>query len=56
VAALVVSVNSALTPEEIMDLLAGTAVDLGPVGYDTSYGFGRVNAYEAVLAALGSEP
>jgi hypothetical protein len=56
VAALVVSVNSALTPEEIMDLLAGTAVDLGPAGYDTSFGYGRVDAYAAVTAAGGLEP
>lgn len=50
--ALMWSVNPDLTWVGIRDLLEGTAVDLGIPGYDTSFGFGRVNAYEAVLAAI----
>jgi hypothetical protein len=56
VAALVASANFALTPVEIMDLLEATAVDLGPAGHDTSFGWGRVDAYAAVAAAGGLQP
>ncbi len=56
VAALIMSVNPDLTPAEVEDILLATADDLGPLGYDTSYGYGRVNAYQAVLTASGSSP
>ncbi len=56
VAALIISANPDLAPLEIMEILENTSDDLGPAGYDTSFGFGRVNAYEAVLAAGGFEP
>jgi hypothetical protein len=52
VAALVLSVNPALSGGQVQDLLKQTADDLGAAGYDTSYGHGRVNAYRAVLAAI----
>ncbi len=53
VAALVLSVNPSLTGPQIQDVLKTSADDLGPAGWDPSYGWGRVNAYKAVLAATG---
>ena len=38
VAALVVSVNPNLSPQNVQDILKQSADDLGPVGWDTSYG------------------
>jgi subtilisin family serine protease len=52
VAALVLRVNPALTPSEVEALLEMTAVDLGDPGWDTRFGHGRVDAWEAVDAAF----
>ena len=54
VAALVISANPGLSATGVMDILKQTADDLGAPGWDSSYGYGRVNAYEAVLAAGGN--
>jgi uncharacterized repeat protein (TIGR02543 family) len=51
VAALVASVNPSLSNTQLVSLLEQTADDLGSPGYDTSFGYGRVNAYGAVAAA-----
>jgi subtilisin family serine protease len=57
VAALVLSVNPGLTPAEVEQILADSAVDRGPTGYDSQYGWGFVNAHAAVvLAGGGGEP
>ena len=53
VAALVISVNPRLTGAQVQDILKTSADDLGAPGWDPSYGWGRVNAYKAVLAATG---
>lgn len=53
VAALVLSVNPGLTKTEVDNILTSTADDVGSLGFDNEYGYGRVNAYEAVVAALG---
>ena len=53
VAALVLSVNPALAPSEVEDILAQTAADKGAPGYDTTFGWGFVNAGAAVVAAGG---
>ena len=55
-AALLISIKPSLSATEVMDLLKQTADDLGAPGWDTSYGYGRVNAYKAVLAATGGTP
>jgi len=55
VVALMWAANPALSPDEIVMLLEQTAVDLGTTGYDTSFGFGRIDAYAAVIAAGGTE-
>lgn len=54
VGALVLSVNPALSPDQVEQTLEQTAVDLGASGWDSHYGNGRVDALEAVLAALGT--
>ncbi len=48
VAALVRAGNPGLTNSQISDRLLATAVDLGPAGYDTSFGAGAVDAYRAL--------
>jgi len=50
VAALVLSVNPALTPAQVTGILQQSADDKGPLGWDTGYGWGRVNALRAVDA------
>lgn len=56
VAALVLSANPALTPAEVEAILAQTAVDKGPTGYDTDFGWGFINAGAAVQAAAVNPP
>ncbi len=57
VAALILSVNPSLTPDEVEAIMAESAVDRGAPGYDTQYGWGFVNARNAVeLAGGGGEP
>lgn len=50
-AALMFSVNPSLSPTQIQNILFSTAKDLGAVGYDQYYGYGRVDAGAAVLLA-----
>ncbi|KQZ28027.1 S8 family serine peptidase [Duganella sp. Root1480D1] len=51
VGALVMSVNPALTADQVQNILFNTAVDLGTAGRDIYFGYGRVNAAAAVAAA-----
>jgi subtilisin family serine protease len=59
-AALILSVDSRLTSEEVRDLIEGTADKVGGVAYgsvlpngtwDPAMGYGRINALDAVLGA-----
>lgn len=50
-AALVFAANPSLTTQQAIDILHGTATDLGATGWDVYYGYGEVNAYFAVYAA-----
>jgi serine protease AprX len=52
VAALILDANPWVTVSQIDEVIETTALELGPAGKDNSYGAGRVDAYEAVLAAL----
>lgn len=56
VIALMLSVNPALTPQDIDNLLASGALtdDLGAPGRDNRFGHGLINAQKAVTAALQS--
>lgn len=51
IAALLLSGNPNLTPDELQALLEKTAVDLGPVGKDNLYGSGRVNVKFPYIAS-----
>lgn len=48
VAALVLANGNATTPDEIRNILQETAEDLGTSGRDNTYGYGLVDAYEAL--------
>lgn len=52
VIALMLEANPLLTRDDVMDIFADTSIDLGPAGKDNDYGVGRVDAFEAVTAAL----
>jgi subtilisin family serine protease len=51
-AALVFGKNPTLTTTQVESILESTATDLGPAGYDPTFGFGLVNA----AAALNATP
>lgn len=53
VAALVLASNPSFTGAQLMARLQNTAVDLGPPGPDDIYGFGLVDAYNAVTNTGG---
>src|SRR5262249_36945958 len=52
IAALVIQKNPGMTSQQYHDILTGSAVDLGAPGFDTTFGFGRVDA----VNALGATP
>lgn len=55
VAALVISANPNLAASQVEDILKQSADDLGATGWDSTYGWGRVNAARALsLASSGS--
>jgi len=52
VAALVRALRPDLNADEVVALLAATAIDLGDPGRDPVYGYGLVDAYAAAAAAV----
>ncbi len=55
VGALALSANPSLTNSGLVSLLKSNSDDLGTPGYDQYFGWGRVNAYKAVLAAKNTQ-
>jgi len=55
VAALVLSMDHTLTNIEIANILFHSAKDLGPEGYDEEYGYGCVDAYNAINMTLNPQ-
>jgi hypothetical protein len=53
VAGLIYSANPRLTPQQVEQILESTADDIGTPGWDAHSGWGRVNAYRAVVRARG---
>lgn len=53
VAALALSVNPGLSDADVQQVLKSAADDLGPAGWDSDYGWGRLNAAAAVQLAAG---
>ena len=56
VAAMILEANPALDNSQVVDILKISGDDLGAQGFDPYFGFGRVNANQAVIAALEYEP
>ena len=54
-AALVWSQNPTLSNANVADTIMSTAVDLGPLGRDDEYGWGRIDAARAVAGARSAE-
>ncbi len=48
VAALILSVDPSLEEDEVRQLIEDNATDMGSSGFDTTYGHGRVSAYDAI--------
>lgn len=53
IAALLISHGNATTPDEVRAALQDTALDLGSAGKDTKYGYGLVQAYNALQWVAG---
>lgn len=49
---LMMAANPKLSPVDLTNLLKSTSVDLGTAGWDQYYGYGRVNTFAAVQAAV----
>lgn len=56
VAALVLSYNPFQSAAQVENILAMSAVDRGPVGWDQSYGWGFINALAAIQASPPAGP
>jgi len=54
VVAALMTINPALGPDDVLDLLKTTAVDPGTPGWDEHYGWGRIDFAEAVRAAAAT--
>ena len=53
VAALLLSATPTLSSAEVEDILKNTSVDLGAEGYDTNFGYGFINAHNALRRVFG---
>ncbi|MDW3646431.1 MAG: S8/S53 family peptidase [Bacteroidia bacterium] len=56
IAALIISVDSNLTDVAVKSILTSTAIDMGSPGLNDSTGYGRLNAFDALSAAMGGFP
>ena len=54
VAALMLAANPSLSATQLVSLLEQNSDDLGAPGWDPQFGWGRVNAYRAVTAAINA--
>ena len=56
VVAWIFGVNPTLSPDDVINILTNTAVDLGPTGWDQYYGWGRIDFAAAAAAAVATLP
>jgi len=56
VAALIISLHPGITPDQVETMMTSTCTDMGPVGYDTGFGYGMINAFAAVTAPIPNHP
>ncbi|MDP3667698.1 MAG: S8 family serine peptidase [Sediminibacterium sp.] len=54
VAALMLSANTNLTETQVRTILQNSATDMGTIGFDNTFGFGRVNACAAISQVVGT--
>ena len=54
-AALIISARPALTSSDVGNFIRNSADDLGTAGSDPLYGFGRINAYKAMLLIVNGD-
>jgi subtilisin family serine protease len=54
VVAAIMTINPALAPDDVLNLLKSTAVDLGTPGWDEHYGWGRIDFGRAAQAAVST--
>ncbi|HEY9584867.1 MAG TPA: S8 family serine peptidase [Candidatus Paceibacterota bacterium] len=52
VAGLILAANPQLSGTKVVSILKQNSDDLGPAGWDPTYGFGRINAYKSVQTAI----
>jgi subtilisin family serine protease len=55
IAGLMLSKNQNLSPLQLRSTIEHSSVDKGDIGRDDLYGYGRVNAYYALLAVVGPQ-
>ena len=55
VAALILSANPSLSPDQVEEVLKGTAEDIGAPGFDQFFGEGLVDAFAAVQLAANAQ-
>jgi hypothetical protein len=55
-AALILSANPSLTNAQVLEIMTQNTDDLGQPGFDPYYGYGRVNAYASLQAAMAAVP
>ena len=53
---MILSMDINLTPAEVRSIMETTSSDYGGSGYDTSFGWGMVNAFAAVKAVDVEDP
>ncbi|MCB9847649.1 MAG: S8 family serine peptidase [Phycisphaeraceae bacterium] len=56
VAALALSMTPSLSAQDVEGLMKSTAMDLGNPGYDTTFGYGLLQAHDAVIEAYNLTP
>lgn len=55
-AALIFSANPQLSNADVVNVIKQNADDLGVLGFDTSFGYGRINVQQSLIAALDIAP
>jgi thermitase len=55
-AGLIISANPDLTNTQVVEIITQNADDLGDPGFDRYFGYGRVNAFASLVAAIGTVP
>lgn len=54
--ALIMSVNPTLTNAQVVDIIEKNADDIGAIGFDPDFGYGRINVYKSVSSAVNTMP